>query len=251
MKNFIIAFVVLMLSTPTYAQQQLNIEGPENIVGHNEIVEFKTNIEITYDDDELPSHTIEWEVPTSLEDKTRTYYDGTVLAIPSGCKDMDIEVRIRTTDWNKRRIEKAKFLLKVRKDPNDPIVVEPDPIDPTDPIIEPVVGNFYELTKTELPLIDDPTLKERCAELHKGFGIIVGQIKDKKFTSVNEMMAALRSVNNGEFGGVKPWSVESRLKWQNWRNKLSMLFAGKNLTDVEDFINPFQQIQTALKEGSK
>ena len=235
--RFFITILLILFCSIANAQSKLTIQGPTN-VGLNEIVELSTNIDMSFEND-LPSHTIMWEVPTILEGKTKSYNKDSILVLSSGCKDADIIVRVVVIDWENRRMDRAAFTVKVRTDPNNPIP-------PPGPIFPPakVTGKYYDVSMTCLNEIkpNDNTFVNQTNRLEKSFGVIIGEIRNKKFTSIESMLAALRQSNNNG------WDASSRVKWQTWRSKIADLFISDQFQTIDEFISPLEQIQTALKE---
>lgn len=241
--------VWLLLCSSCLAQQALKIEGPKESIGFGEIIEVKTNVKIV-DDNGLPSHTIEWDLPRGLLSKSKFYYDNTLLAIPSGCTNKDIIVQARVIDWVNRRIDKAEYIVKVRGS---------SPVDPPQPVPTPENkykdNLLYKIVLSEYKKIDDPNKVQLAKNMIKAYENVISDIKGNSYSSVVKMMedVRMRTVVNQDDGSIIPSSQLQR--WVGYRTSIGNVFNkladdGK-LFKVKDYQVHFEAMVAALKEVTK
>lgn len=248
-RAFLVMMLLLWSSTIVSGQSSLTIEGPTDTIAHDSIVELTTNVDIAKDADGLPSHTIEWTVPRSMREKSKYYYNDTVLALPSGCKDKEFVVEVRVTDWIKRRIEKAEFTIKVRGDPT----VDPDPIEPPPPEFDFTTSPLYGVAKTELAKVQDPQKDKWSKNMSSGFGFVAVEIKKESYKDIDDMLVSVGKVNRGEMEGREPWPANSRANWVEFRlriaEQLDQLESAGELKTVDDYWFHFKALELVLGGG--
>lgn len=255
------ALTLIVLLTPQLlvAQQVMQIVGPDKPVGFTQIAELTTNVDIVIDDQGRPSHTVEWELPRGMLSRTRVYQDGRILVFATGCKAEDVIVGVRVTDWVNRRIARDEYTLRIRGDSEDPGPVDPGPGDPgpVDPPGNVKDSPLYSVAKRAFAGVQDPDKERWGNQMSASFGYIAGEVKDKKFTSIEEMLERMRAAVRGELDipGVDPFPDEVRKNWTGFREAVAIAFdaleTDGKLKTVDDYWLHFRALEVALDEITK
>ena len=220
----------LLIAQSCFAQSALEIEGPEGRVGFGEIAELKTNVDLKLDDQGRPSHSILWRVedPRELRAKVKLYENGTILAIPTGCKPVRVFVSVQVIDWESRRVESRDFSFdvgEVRDDPGDP-----DPDDPGD----------------EDPVGGDPGAGAFRSTLKESFAKVPSAVRDTYSAAVaKNVRDTVADLKAGKFAGADAREKLSAMSRALFDRNVQTYGNGQALKDFSGF---WETVQTGLNE---
>lgn len=177
----ILTLLILSLATVLQANEPILQGESEGVVGR--LMAFNAGVEITYDENNLPSHSIEWDSDDELMEYSIQPTPDTLI-IPTGLKAKTFRLKVRVIDWEMRRIDVGYKTVIIRGPP----VIDPPPV--VDP---PPTNDFQRLA---------------AAEFRK---IIAGSVDKEKAKKVALVMAESYEVSITYVGFTAAKSLEEAI----------------------------------------
>jgi len=189
-KLFLILFLVFMPAF-SFGQEILVEESP--VVGR--LMKFEANVEITKDENGLPSHTIEWDSDDPLMEFSETFEESTKLVVPTGLKAKVFKLKLRVINWKTRTInvDRVSVTIKGNGQVVDPGPVDPGPVDP--PVTDDKLIAFEKMVKESLENVSDRSpLRAIANEYSKVMENLDNRLSQAKLQMRNARSKALLSL---------------------------------------------------------
>lgn len=227
--KFLLALALVLIPNLSFAQILTEEARPR--IGR--LMEFVADVEIKYDENNLPSHTIEWDSDDPLMEFSTAPVDN-LLIVPTGLQPKTFNLKVRIIDWENRRIIVDRVSIDI-------LDVDDIPVPPVDPPTgpEPEWSQLKTMADELIPALEDPLTARALAVQYQG--TINRFTPETTLAQAKSLIREARALTFLAFADL-------RVNWYPVIDKLSNEIGRVNPSTVEDFKAAIEIIIQALEK---